>query len=60
MEELIKNIREMGMDWFLSCLQCWEDETDLNNLEDVINDLNTILDSERSYAEEQEGGREQI
>lgn len=52
MDELIKNIEEMGLDWFIVSLESWSDFTDLDNLEEVIGDLNSYLEEERSSAPE--------
>lgn len=52
MEELIKNIREMGMDWFIECLGCWAVDTEIENFEEVIDELNDLLEEERCSAPE--------
>ena len=51
MQELIKQIKEMGMDWFLATLEVWPDNTELENFDEVIEELTEILKEERSYAE---------
>lgn len=50
MEELIKNIKEMGMDWFIETLRVWPDVTDLDNIDEVAEDLNDFLIEEMSIA----------
>ena len=49
MEELIKNIKEMGLDWFIASLQSWDLETEID-INEVLDDLNEYLSDERSYA----------
>lgn len=51
MEELIKIIKEMGVDWFLTALEIWPDFSDLENMEEVIGDLSSYLEEERSNAQ---------
>lgn len=50
MDELIKNIKEMGLDWFITSLESWADFTDLDNIEEVLGDLSSYLEEERSCA----------
>jgi len=50
MEELIKNIKEMGLDWFIASLQSWDLETEIDGVNEVLDDLNEYLSDERSYA----------
>ena len=50
MEELIKNIKEMGLDWFIETLRVWPDVTDLDNLDEVVEELNDCLIEEMSIA----------
>ena len=50
MEELIKNIREMGIEWFIASLEEWNQNTEMENVNEVIEDLNYHLGEERSCA----------
>ncbi len=52
MEELIKNIREMGLENFICILDNWEDSTDLENFEEVVDELNYLIEDEMSSAPE--------
>ena len=52
MDELIKNNKDMGLEWFIASLKSWEDYIDLDNIEDVVGDLSSYLEEERSYAPE--------
>jgi len=51
MPDLVKNIREMGLEWFLASLEQWEVNTEIDMAGEVIDDLNEYLSEERSYAE---------
>lgn len=51
MKGLIKNIQEMGLDWFLCNLEVWLNDTEVDNAEGVMEDLNNYLEEERSYTE---------
>ena len=50
MEELIKNIRksELGFEGLITLLESWHDQTDLENIDEVVEDLSNHLVEEMS------------